>query len=76
MTFIIYILIFCVGIVIGIVIKVLLERKKDFIGTIVVIKSDDKILYSLEMDDSPETLQFRTKAYFKVRIPDEESNRR
>lgn len=69
------ILIFYFGLLFGLFIAIL-ERKKAFIGTIIVIKKEDGILYSLEMDDSPEKLQFKKRAYFKVKISDDESNRR
>lgn len=57
-------------------IMALLERKRAYMGTILVIKKEDGILYSLEIDDSPEKLQFKKRAYFKVKISDDESNRR
>lgn len=42
-------------------------------GEIIVIKSDEKLLYSLELEDLPENLQYKKRAIFRVVPPDPES---
>lgn len=75
MTIILAILIFYLGLLLGLFIAAL-ERKRANTGTILVIKKEDGILYSLEMNDSPEMLQYKKRACFKVKISDDESDRR
>lgn len=66
-------LIFDLGLLFGFLIIFLLGRRRSCIGTIMVIKKKDGILYSLEMNDSPENLQFKKRACFKVKVSEEES---
>lgn len=36
-------------------------------GTIVVIKDEEKIIYTLELDEDPENLQYKDKVVFRVK---------
>jgi len=53
----------------------LLAYKNGYDGNIVVSKDEEKIIYSLELDEDPETLQFKKKVIFKIVVPDEEDIR-
>lgn len=54
----------------GIVIGILLEKWKSsrgrYSGTILVTESEEKTLYSLELDEYPEELKFKKEVVFKV----------
>lgn len=58
--------IFLIGILLGFLISDARKRKDDFVGNIVVYKTDDKTVYTLEIDGDPEEIQFQKKAVFKV----------
>lgn len=75
MNIILYILIFCLGLILGIVITKLLGRRNNSSGNIVVTKSEGRTLYSLELNDDPGKIEFKKKVIFKV-VPDDESYRR
>lgn len=63
-----------VGIGIGLLIGKFLERRSSF-GAIVVTKTEGRTLYSLELNDYPEKIEFRKKVVFRVEAP-EESDRK
>lgn len=62
--------VFAVGFIAGFLLKAFLVRnkKEDYSGTIVVStdKELEKTVYSLELDDYPETLRFKKAVVFKV----------
>jgi hypothetical protein len=62
----IYLLIFYVGIAIGFFIRAWLVKRSSYAGTIYVNKHEKRTLYSLVLDDYPETLEFRKEVVFKV----------
>lgn len=64
-----------IGICLGFIISELFGRHK-YGGNIVVIKSKGKTLYSLELNDYPEKIEFQKKVIFKVLVSDDESNRK
>jgi hypothetical protein len=66
-----YILVFLLGIAVGSLIKGWLIRRRNFVGTIHVVRERDKTLYSLELSDYPESIEFRKIAIFKVDTPEE-----
>jgi len=43
------------------------RTKDDPSGTIVVIKDEGKIIYSMELDDDPENLQYKKRITFRVK---------
>jgi hypothetical protein len=78
MDILIYALILWVGIIIGFLIKMWLDVKfRHYSGTIVVSTNDleEKTLYSLELEDYPETLKFEKEVVFKIETSDESSDR-
>jgi len=65
-----------IGLLLGFSISKLLERQNYSSGNIVVIKNDEKTLYSLELDEDPEIIGSKKRVVFKVVVPDDESDRR
>lgn len=65
---------YAVGIVIGLVIGSLLTflyfRDQKSSGTIYVSETEEKTLYSLQLEDYPEELKFKKKVVFKVDHPE------
>jgi hypothetical protein len=60
--------------------KELFERRRKYVGNIVVIKDPDapihgKRIYSLELDDNPEIIETKKEVTFRVVISSEESDR-
>jgi hypothetical protein len=73
-----YILAFWIGVLFGFLIKGWLNAKfREYSGTITVSTNDleEKTLYSLELNDYPETLQFKKEVVFKVDSSAESSDR-
>lgn len=74
----IYLLIFGLGALVGFLIKSLQMRKyTDTSGTMYVSKDDrsEKTVYSLELDDYPEKLEFKKVVVFKVTNSEENPDR-
>jgi hypothetical protein len=61
-----YVLVFYAGLFVGFCIRSWIQRRTNYNGTIYVTKNPDKTLYSLELDDDPELIQFRKKVILKV----------
>lgn len=59
--------IFYVGIFVGFYVQKWLLYRSGFDGRILVIKDDGKILYSLELDDDPEEIQYKSELILKVK---------
>lgn len=57
---------FIVGFMIGFAVKRWLAHRKDYVGTILISHKDQKLVYSLVLDDYPETIQFKKEVVFKV----------
>jgi hypothetical protein len=74
MTTILYVLIFLLGVLIGYFLKTWRARRGS-VGTIHVIREDTRTLYSLELEDYPESLAFRKAVLFKVDTSSDESDR-
>ena len=71
MGILIYILIFLLGIFVGFLIKRWLVRRASYSGTIYVTHDQEKTLYSLELADYPEKLEFKKEVVFKVDASEE-----
>ena len=56
---------FCLGVLVGTIVVLFLKNRM-YTGTINVMKSDDKIIYSLELDKSPEDIEHKKDVVFKV----------
>jgi hypothetical protein len=51
----------------GFVLKVWLNSRASYNGVINVTRTDDKLIYSLELDDDPENLEFMDEVTFRVK---------
>jgi len=60
-----------VGVFLGFIIKSLLARNERSSGTIYVTHKEEKTLYSLELEDYPESIEFKKRVVFKVEAPEE-----
>ena len=68
-------LIFWLGTTVGFILGLWwLGRKRDYVGTIHVTEDEirRKTVYTLELDDYPETLRLKKVALFKVDAPEED----
>lgn len=63
-----YIIVFYFGVFAGFLLKAwLVHRSKNkSVGTIYITHNDKKTLYSLELDDYPESIEFKKEVVFKV----------
>jgi hypothetical protein len=64
-----------IGILIGYLVKTWRIRKEKSSGTIYVTHEQEKTLYSLELDDYPESIEFKKKVVFKVDASEESLDR-
>lgn len=64
-----------VGFSAGYSVKHFLVRRVRTSGTIYVTHGEEKTLYSLELSDYPETLEFKKQVVFKVDALDKNFNR-
>jgi hypothetical protein len=79
MEILLYVGIFWLGVLVGVIVKGLLERRlKDYTGTIVVKRDElrEKTVYSLILDEYPEKLEFKKEVIFKVDTSAKGSNRK
>lgn len=73
-----YIYTFGLGLFLGIVITVCIVLwRKNFVGIIQITfnEEEEKVLYSLELYDDPESLMTEKEARFRVHISEEEDDR-
>jgi len=61
-----------VGIGLGILIMKVLERKTSYVGKLIAVKTEDKLVYTLELDVDPEKIQFKKRVFFLVENRDRE----
>jgi len=54
------------GVLVGILLNKWWARRDRYSGTILVTESEEKTLYSLELDEYPENLKFKKEVVFKV----------
>jgi uncharacterized membrane-anchored protein YhcB (DUF1043 family) len=64
-----------VGVIVGVLIKTLLVRRQRSSGTIYVTHDEEKTLYSLELEEYPESIAFKKKVVFKVDASEDSLNR-
>jgi hypothetical protein len=67
--------IFYVGIAVGFILRKWLFSRREYTGSIYVTRNEDRILYSLELDENPEELEFRDEVIFKVKTSEENLKR-
>jgi hypothetical protein len=70
-----YILVFWLGIVLGYVVRLVLGRLQSYDGTIVVTHDQHRTLYSLELEDYPDKIEFKKEIVLKVDASDESLDR-
>jgi hypothetical protein len=75
MGIVIYVVIFVTGLYTGFLVKVMLGRMHSYDGKIVVTHRPDKIVYTLELEDYPDTIQFKKEVILKVDASDESLDR-
>ena len=63
--------VFYLGFLLGLITQRWLASRRSYIGTIKVLREDEKIVYSLELDEDPIALQDRDEVIFKVTTSDE-----
>ena len=59
----------------GMLIYIWRDKRKKSSGTIYVTESEEKTLYTLELDDYPEELKFKKTVVFKVDTSEDSLNR-
>jgi hypothetical protein len=75
MNIIVYVIIFASGFAIGYFLKQWFVRRSKSSGIIYVSHEEEKTLYSLELEDYPESIEFKKKVVFKVKALEEPLNR-
>lgn len=70
------IIIFSIGVVLGFILCSILRRRSGYAGVLKVIKEGNGVLYSLELQDDPESLELEDEIVFKVETSDPSSNRK
>lgn len=75
MQYVYYILVFYFGVAGGFFLKVWLNKKKAFGGTIYVKEAPDKTVYTLEVTNDPENLKYQDQILFKIAPYEESLNR-
>jgi len=68
--------VFYFGVFIGFILRKWLVDRSGYDGDLLIIKDDDKIIYSLELHEDPEMMEFKNELIFKVKPLEESSNRR
>ena len=57
---------FSIGVVFGYIARVHLVHSTEYAGTILVTQTEDKKIFSLELDTDPDTLEDADEVLFKV----------
>ena len=66
------IVIFYAGLGVGFYLKHWLLNRSGYDGKVLILKDEDKILYSLELDEDPVQIQFKNELILKVMPLEEE----
>lgn len=75
-TVLIYILVISLSFSLGFILGSLFKNIKNYSGTIKVTREENRVLYSLELDEDPSMLEFMPEVVFKVETSDESSDRK
>lgn len=70
------IVIFGIGVIFGFMLCSILRRRSGYSGVLKVIKEENGVLYSLELQDDPKLLELEDEIVFKVETSDQSSNRK
>lgn len=64
------IVIFFIGVLCGAGGILYIRNKHGYFGVINVTKTEDKVIFSLELEDAPEELETMKEVWFKVKTPE------
>lgn len=70
-----YILVFSFGLWIGFLLRAWIAHREQYSGTIHITHSEKKTLYSLELDEYPESIEFKKQIVFRVDASEVEPSR-
>lgn len=70
-----YVLAYSIGVVVGFFLRSWLAYRHSYDGKIVVTHSRNRTLYSLELEDYPDKIEFKKEVILKVDASDESLNR-
>ena len=70
-----YVLVFSAGVWAGFLLRAWLAHRQRYDGKIVVTHPGNRTLYSLELEDYPEKIEFKKEVILKVDASDESLNR-
>lgn len=70
-----YILVVSLAFIFGYVVSNIMRKTKSYSGTIKIIPNEDKLIYSLELNENPVMLQYMNEVIFKVDTSEESSDR-
>ena len=65
------VLAFGIGLYAGFLIRSLLARMQSYTGIMHIYEGEEKTVYSLELNEYPETIRFKKEVVFKVDAPEE-----
>ena len=71
-----FILVYSFGLWMGFLLRAWIARRERYSGTIHITHSEQRTLYSLELDDYPETIEFKKQVVFRVDASEEKLNRK
>lgn len=69
------ILAYSFGVWMGFLLRAWIAHREQYSGTIHITHSEEKTLYSLELNEYPETIEFKKQIVFKVDASEESLNR-
>ena len=75
MTILYGVLIYILGFLVGFLVKTWLYRRTSYTGVMHIIDSEEKTVYSLELNEYPEEIRFKKEVVFKVDAPTENLDR-
>ena len=70
-----FVVVFYVGGMVGYLLRNWAGKEHGYAGIIHVDKADDKLVYTLELTEDPEALQYNTQVLFKVETVEESLDR-
>jgi hypothetical protein len=71
-----YVIVFYFGAIVGFLLRIWWEKKAKYSGTIFVTHEEQKTLYSLELNDYPESIELKKQVVFKVDASEENLDRK
>jgi len=63
------------GLWVGFLVRAWIANRQRYVGTIFITHDEEKTLYSLELNEYPESIGFKKQVVFKVDASDVEVNR-